>query len=63
MGVSPKGDKAILLRRGPRAPLPEAEREPWRKLWADVDALLKRALDRVAPELDLEEDEEGSADV
>ena len=23
--------------------LPEAEREPWRKLWADVDALLKRA--------------------
>jgi tetratricopeptide (TPR) repeat protein len=25
------------------AKLPEAEREEWRKLWADVDALLKRA--------------------
>ncbi|MFO0960787.1 MAG: tetratricopeptide repeat protein [Isosphaeraceae bacterium] len=29
--------------------LPEVEREPWRKLWADVDALLARAREEVSP--------------
>jgi hypothetical protein len=34
--------------RGPDAlaKLPEAEREQWQKLWADVQRLLDRAVDR-----------------
>jgi tetratricopeptide (TPR) repeat protein len=31
------------------AKLPEAEREPWRKLWADVDALLTKVGDSNQP--------------
>jgi hypothetical protein len=29
-----------------QAKLPEAEREAWRKLWAEVDDLIKRAVDK-----------------
>ena len=38
--------------RGPEAlaKLPEAERQPWEKLWKEVADLLKRAQDKAAPE-------------
>jgi serine/threonine protein kinase/tetratricopeptide (TPR) repeat protein len=38
--------------RGPEAlaKLPEAERQPWQKLWQDVDDLLKRAQGTAAPQ-------------
>jgi tetratricopeptide (TPR) repeat protein len=38
--------------RGPEAlaTLPEAERQPWQKLWKDVADLLKRAQEKAAPE-------------
>jgi hypothetical protein len=38
--------------RGPEAlaRLPQAEREGWRKLWADVAATLARAQDKAAPQ-------------
>ena len=42
------GDLASLRGTADIDKLPEAEREPWRKLWADVDALLKRA-PRISP--------------
>ena len=32
------------------AKLPEAERQPWQKLWDDVGDLLKRAQGKVTPE-------------
>jgi tetratricopeptide (TPR) repeat protein len=37
--------------RGPEAlaPLPEAERQAWQKLWNDVSAMLKRAREQAAP--------------
>jgi hypothetical protein len=38
--------------RGPEAlaKLPEAERQDWQKLWADVADMLARARDKAAPE-------------
>ena len=38
--------------RGPEsvAKLPEAEQQAWRKLWADVDAMLARARPMTKPE-------------
>jgi hypothetical protein len=36
-------DLAGVRDKGALAKLPAAERDAWRKLWADVDALLKRA--------------------
>jgi hypothetical protein len=37
--------------RGPAVDnLPEAERQPWQKLWKDVADLLKRAKEKVASE-------------
>jgi DNA-binding helix-hairpin-helix protein with protein kinase domain len=38
--------------RGPDAlaKLPEAERQPWEKLWADVEAMLVKAREKTGPE-------------
>jgi tetratricopeptide (TPR) repeat protein len=46
------GDADFAGLRGPEAlaKLPEAERQPWQKLWDDVAALLKRAQGKAASE-------------
>ena len=42
----PRGFNSLLRDPDPLAKLPEAERDAWRRLWADVAALLHRAADR-----------------